>query len=120
MPAAAMHDCHICCEEVNLLLINRVHTCTTCINKLMRPVVNGSAMYPVMINNEPADLTAHGRYLSRSLFDRYAQMEAQESCLFFHIEASLRQVSNRIGCLQFEAQARVPFHKAARRLSCMV
>ena len=74
-----MQDCHICYEEANLLLINRIHTCTTCINKLIRPVVNGSAMYPVMINNEPADLTKHGRHLDRKLFDLYAQMEPQES-----------------------------------------
>ena len=74
-----MPDCHICCEESNLLLINRIHTCTTCINKLIRPVVNGSAMYPVIINNEPADLKAHEKHLSRTLFQQYAQMEEIES-----------------------------------------
>jgi len=75
-----MHDCHICYEDAGKeILINTVYTCATCINKLVRSVVDGRALYPVMINNEPADLTEHRQYLDRNLFDRYAQMEQQES-----------------------------------------
>jgi hypothetical protein len=75
-----MHECHIYCEDAgDEMCINSVYTCPVCINKLIRPVVIGAALYPVMINREPADLAAHKSYLDPDMFDRYAAMEPTES-----------------------------------------
>jgi hypothetical protein len=52
-----MHECHICCEDAgDEMLINSVYICPVCINKLIRPIVVGEALYPVMIDREPAEL----------------------------------------------------------------
>ena len=61
------------------MLINRVYTCPTCINKLIRPIVDGRALYPGMINNERADLTQHESHLDNDLFRRYTEMGPLES-----------------------------------------
>jgi hypothetical protein len=61
--------------------INDVHACPTCLNTLIRPVANGSLMYPVMINNQPADLSDqwHKDYLDRDLLDKYTAMGPQHT-----------------------------------------
>jgi hypothetical protein len=67
--------------EGPLFPIDDVHACPTCLNTLIRPVANGSLMYPVMINNQPADLTDqwHKDHLDRDLLDKYTAMGPQHA-----------------------------------------